>query len=86
MGPTVRAALEVDSAPDHPDPLAPPLATQDVALVDVQLNTVDCPAWIVDGVAVKEVTAAGGVGAVTVTVAVDGWLTPPVPVHVKVYV
>jgi hypothetical protein len=55
-------------------------------LAVVQLNTVDWPAVIVDGVTENEVSVAAGVGATTVTTTDDGWLMPPVPVQVNVYV
>jgi hypothetical protein len=84
IGPTVRATFAVDCAPDQPSEPDPPDAVQDVALAEVQLNTVDCPAVIVEGVADSEVTVAAGVGATTVTTTDDGWLTPPVPVQVSV--
>jgi hypothetical protein len=80
----MSATFVVDCAPDHPSEPVPPDAVQDVALAVVQLNTIDCPAVMVVGVALNEATVAAGVGATTVTTTDDGWLIPPVPVQVNV--
>ena len=58
---------EVARAPLHEVPAGPPLAVQDVALVELHVRVTDCPLVIVEGFAVS-VTAAGA-AAVTVTVA-----------------
>jgi hypothetical protein len=65
-------------------PLQPPLAVQDVALVELQVSVEDPPPAIVVGYAVSAAVATG-LGGVTVTVAVAGGLVPPAPVHVNEY-
>jgi hypothetical protein len=61
----------------------PPVAVQDVALVELQVNVEDPPLAIVVGFAVS---VAVGVGlVVTVTMAAAGVLVPPGPVHVNEY-
>jgi hypothetical protein len=58
----------------------PPVAVQDVALVELQVSVEDEPLATVVGLAVS---VAVGLGAM-VTVAVAAVLVPPVPVHVTV--
>jgi hypothetical protein len=65
------------------EPLQSPLAIQVLALVVLQLSTVDCPELSVAGEAVR-VTVGGG-GAVTITVA-EALALPPSPLQVIVYV
>jgi hypothetical protein len=60
----------------------PPVAVQEVALVELQVSVDVPPLAIVDGFAVS---VAVGRGA-TVTVAVAAVLVAPVPVHVREYV
>jgi len=60
----------------------PPVAVQDVALVELQVNVEDPPLAIGVGFAVS---VAVGTGAM-VTVAVAAVLVPPAPVHVNEYV
>ena len=62
-------------------PLQPPLAVQEVALVEDQLSVLDCPAAIVAGLA--ENVSVGAGGAVTVTAALLEAL-PPLPEQVRV--
>lgn len=61
----------------------PPVAVQDVALVELQVSMEDPLLAIGFGVAVN---AAVGTGAVTVTVAATAVLVPPAPVQVREYV
>jgi hypothetical protein len=68
----------VDFAPAN----VPPVAVQEVALVELQVSVEVPPLAIVVGFAVR---VAVGRGAI-VTVAVAGVLVPPVPVHVNEYV
>ena len=60
----------------------PPVAVQEVALVELQVSVEVPPLAIVVGLAVS---VAVGLGA-TVTVAVAAVLVPPAPVQVRVYV
>lgn len=76
--------LAVPTEPPQPSDPVPPLAAQVVAPFDAQDNSDDWPAVIEAGEAVKLVTlAAGGVGAVTVTLSDRGALLPPAPVHTR---
>ena len=60
----------------------PPVAVQEVALVELQVSVEDPPLAIVVGLAVS---VAVGLGAI-VTVAVAAVLVPPAPVQVNEYV
>ena len=83
-GPIVTPLLDVGCVlPLHPSDPEPPPAVQDVALFDVQLRTIDPPAAMLFGVAVKLVTVAAGVTALTVTVTEVGPLEPPAPTQVN---
>jgi len=64
----------------------PPLAVQVLAPPVDQASVAACPAWIVEGLTVKElIAAAPGVGALmTLTTTELGLPAPPGPVHVKV--
>jgi hypothetical protein len=82
--PIVTPLLDVGCVlPSHPSDPEPPPAVQDVALFDDQLNTIDPPAAILLGAAVKLVMVAAGVTALTVTVTDVGPLEPPAPVQVN---
>ena len=61
-------------------PLQPPVALQEVALVELQVSVEAAPLTTAVGLAVS---VAVGLGTM-VTVAVAGVLVPPVPVHVNV--
>jgi hypothetical protein len=61
------------------DPLHPPDALQDTALLEVQVRIDDAPAATADGAAVS--VTVGGERMFTVTE--TGTLTPPGPVHVS---
>ena len=66
------------------EPLQPPEAVHDVALVELQVNIELLPLAIDVGLAVS--VAVGARAVVTVTVAVAGALVPPGPVQVIEYV
>ena len=80
-GPITEPALEVAADPPHPSLPVPPLAVQLVAFDVDQVNVVEPPTVIELGVALKAVTVAGGVGAVTVIESDCTELDPPGPVH-----
>jgi hypothetical protein len=63
-------------------PVQPPLAVQELALVLDQVSNEEPPEEIVVGFA--EMVAVGVAPAVTVTVALEGALVPPVPAQVSV--
>ena len=65
-------------------PLQPPVAVQDVALVELQVS-VEVPPLAID-VGFADSVAVGTGLAVTVTVAVVAVLVPPAPVQVNEYV
>jgi len=62
-------------------PLQPPVAVQDVALVELQVSVEDPPLGMLVGFAVN--VAVGTGLAVTVTVAAAAALVPPGPVQVN---
>ncbi len=62
-------------------PLQPPVAAQDVALVDVQVSVELAPAATLAGDA-DSVTVGAAAGAVMPTVAVAALLLPPAPEQV----
>ncbi len=83
--PVLVPALYVGCEPAQLSEPVPPVPVQVLAPPVDQASVADCPAWIVDGLAVKElmVAAAGG-GAVTVTTTELGPALPPDPVQVSV--
>lgn len=82
--PAVESAGVV-SVPDVGlDPDQAPEATQEVALVDDQVNTDEVPVLTVAGLALMETVGVGGGGVVPATVTpVVRETLPPRPVHVK---
>jgi hypothetical protein len=62
-------------------PLQAPEAEQAVAFVDIQLSVDALPAVMLEGLAASTTV---GAGTLTTTLAVEGWLIPPTPVHVSV--
>lgn len=90
--PQVRVKLVADdsagvvSVPEVPlVPVHPPDAVQEVALVDAHVRVVVFPATTDVGFAVMVTVGMEGVAAVTKTLTVWGAVTPPAPVHIKVY-
>jgi hypothetical protein len=81
MGPMVVPTLDV--ATDPPQLPVPPPAVQEVALLLLQLSTVEPPVWIALGSALNA-PIVGATGAlVTVTLAELGVLEPPAPEQVR---
>ncbi len=64
---------------DFPPANVPPVAVQEIALVELQVSVDDDPLAIVVGLAVNEAVGLG----TTVTVADAGVLVPPAPVQVN---
>lgn len=79
-GPTLALP---EAALDPDQPLAPPLAVQPVALVELQLSVAVPPEATDDGLALNEMVGAG-VALGTVTVTELEALPPPLLVHVSV--
>ena len=65
-------------------PLQPPVAAQDVALVELQRSVEDPPLGMLVGFAVN-VAVGTGLAVITVTVAAAAVLVPPGPVQVNEY-
>ena len=63
-------------------PLQPPVAAQDVALVELQRSVEDPPLGMLVGFAVN-VAVGTGLAVITVTVAAAAVLVPPGPVQVN---
>lgn len=81
IGPIVVPVLEVGTVPLQLP--VPPPAVQEVALLLLQLSTVEAPVWMATGEALKA-PMVGGTGAlVTTTLAELGALEPPAPVQVR---
>ncbi len=85
IAPVLVPELKVGCEPAQPSVPVPPVAVQVFAPVVDHASVADCPASIVDGVAVKELMMAGlAGGAVTVTTTELGPALPPGPVQVSV--
>jgi hypothetical protein len=78
VSPELLVACVLPFQPSDPEPPPP---VHEVALLDDQLSTIVPPAGMLFGVAVKAVTVAAGVTALTTTVTEVGPLGPPAPVQ-----